>query len=151
MLDLTILNFTTEFSVSGLLQCLLQQQAISSSSVKLCSLLLSCRPVFIHDFISLARQSKNLRQNAAIVLPLLSVAFKSNTPIEQNILSKMYKEYSAEIQAALLSPSKAAEWLKFYSPVVVQLMHKCIGKLSINDTLPKQATVSLNLRLFTNL
>jgi hypothetical protein len=132
------------FVVSGLLQCLLQQQAISSSSVKLCALLLSRRPVFIHDFMSLARQSKNLRQNAAVVLPLLSAAFKSKTPIEQNILNKMYSEYSAEIQAALLNPSKAADWLKLYSSVVVQLMHKCTGKLYINETLPVQAADSLN-------
>jgi hypothetical protein len=138
------LNFATVFSVSGLLQCLLQQQAISSSTVKLCALLLSFRPVFVHDFISLARQSKNLRQNAAIVLPLLSAAFKSSTPIEQNILNKMFKEYSADIQGALLSPSKAAEWLKFYISVVVQLMNKCIGKLFINGTLPIQAAVALN-------
>jgi hypothetical protein len=134
----------TVFCVSGLLQCLLQQQAVSNSSVKLCSLLLSRRPVLIHDFISLARQSKNLRQNAAVVLPLLSAAFKSSTPIEQNILNKIYSEYSAEIQVALLSPSKAAEWLKSYSSVVVQLMHKCIGKLYVNETLPVQAANSLN-------
>lgn len=132
------------FCVSGLLQCLLQQQAVSSSSVKLCSLLLSRRPVLIHDFISLVRQSKNLRQNAAIVLPLLSAAFKSSTPIEQNILNKMYSEYSAEIQVALLSPSEAADWLKSYSSIVVQLMHKCIGKLYINETLLVQAAYYLN-------
>ena len=117
------------FCVSGLLQCLLQQQAVRSSSVKLSVMLLNHKPVLIHDFISLARQSKNVRQNAAIVLPLLSTAFKSNVPIEQNVLNKIYNEYSAEIQAAMLKPSVAAEWLKSYSSAIVHLMNKCMGKM----------------------
>jgi hypothetical protein len=66
-------------------------------------------------------------------------------------MNKMYREYSAEIQAALLRPSKAAEWLKFYSSVVVQLMHKCTGKLVSSDKLLIEATDSLNLRLFKNI
>jgi hypothetical protein len=111
-----------------MLQSLLQQQAIGSSSVKLSSLLLSRKPVLIHDFISLARQSKNLRQNAAVVLPLLSTAFKySAATLEQNILNKIYNECSTEIQAAVSTPSKAAEWLKCCSFVVVQLVYKCMG------------------------
>lgn len=117
------------YCVSGLLQCLLQQQAVSSCSVKLSMMLLNRKPVLIHDFISLARQSKNVRQNATIVLPLLSTAFKSNVPIEQNVLNKIYNEYSAEIQAAMLKPCVAAEWLKSYSFAIVQLMNKCMGKI----------------------
>lgn len=116
------------FCVSGVLLRLLQQQNIGSSSVKLTVLLLSRKPVLIHDFISLARQRKKLRQNAAVVLPLLSTAFKCNTAkIEQNILKKIYNEYSTEIRAAILTPSEAAEWLKYYSSVVVQLVYKCMG------------------------
>jgi hypothetical protein len=133
----------TMFYVTGLLLCLLQQQAVSNSSIKLSTLLLSRKPVLIHDFISLARQSKNLRQNAAIVLPLLSAAFKSGAPIEQNILNKIYNEYSAEIQAAVLEPSKATQWLKCYSSVVVQLMHKCMGKLYVTETLSIQKQLFL--------
>jgi hypothetical protein len=123
------------FCVSGLLQCLLKQQAVSSSSVKLSMMLLNRKPVLIHDFISLARQSKNVRQNATIVLPLLSAAFKSNTPIEQNVLNKIYNEYSAEIQAAMLKPSVAAEWVKSYSSAVIQLVCKCMGKLYVTERL----------------
>jgi hypothetical protein len=119
------------YCVSGLLQCLLQQQAVSGCSVKLSTMLLNRKPVLIHDFISLARQSKNVRQNAAIVLPLLSTAFKSNVPIEQNVLNKIYNEYSAEIQAAMLKPSVAAEWLTSYSLAIEQLMNKCMGKIYI--------------------
>jgi hypothetical protein len=94
-------------------------------------MLLNRKPVLIHNFISLARQSKNVRQNATIVLPLLSTAFKSNVPIEQNVLNKIYNEYHAEIQAAMLKPSVAAEWLKSYSFAIVQLMNKCMGKIYI--------------------
>ncbi|XP_021934675.1 nucleolar pre-ribosomal-associated protein 1 isoform X2 [Zootermopsis nevadensis] len=113
---------------------LLQQQNIGSSSVKLTVLLLSRKPVLIHDFISLARQRKKLRQNAAVVLPLLSTAFKCNTAkIEQNILKKIYNEYSTEIRAAILTPSEAAEWLKYYSSVVVQLVYKCMGIKACKD------------------
>jgi hypothetical protein len=123
------------FCVPGLLRCLLQQQAVSSSSVKLSVMLLHRKPVLIHDFISIVRQSKNVRQNATIVLPLLSTAFKSNVPIEQNILNKIYKEYSAEIQAAILKPAVAVEWVKSYSSAVVQLVYKCMGKLYSTERL----------------
>ena len=117
------------FCVSGVLHCLLQQQAVNSCSVKLNVMLLNRKPILIHDFISLARQSRSVRQNATVVLPLLSTAFKSNVPIQQNVLNKIYNEYSAEIQAAMLKPSVAAEWLKSYSSVIVQLMNKCMGKM----------------------
>jgi hypothetical protein len=117
------------FCVSGVLHCLLQQQAVNSCSVKLNVMLLNRKPILIHDFISLARQSRSVRQNATIVLPLLSTAFKSNVPIQQNVLNKIYNEYCAEIQAAMLKPSVAAEWLKSYSSVIVQLMNKCMGKM----------------------
>jgi hypothetical protein len=98
-------------------------------------MLLSCKPVLIHDFISIARQSKNVRQNATILMPLLSTAFKSSAPIEQNFLNKIYNEYSAEIQGAILKPSMAPEWLKSYTSAAVLLVYKCMGKLCATENL----------------
>jgi hypothetical protein len=127
-----MLSHYSIFCFSGVLQNLLQQKIISNSSIKLSAFLLSRKPILIHDFISLIRQSRSLRQNAAVVLPLLSTAFKhSAATVEQNVLNKIYNEYSTEIQAAVLTPSKAAEWLKCYSSVVVQLLYTCMGMLHL--------------------
>ena len=123
-------NIYTNFFIVILefLFALLHQEGISSC-IKLGVLILSRKTQFIHDFICQLRQHTNLRQKATLIFPLLSTTLASNTPVDQQLLNKIFLEHATQIQKSILKPHKSPEWLKENMKSVSYIVEKCMGKL----------------------